>query len=219
MKTHILIVVTSASRMNEGKETGLWLSEFAEPYLAFTQEGYAITVASPRGGRTPIDPSSLSDAAPELLETIRFLEQTVKLEDVEASGFDAIFLPGGHGTMFDLPDNERLQRLLREFYESGRIVAAVCHGPAGLIRATLSNGKPLVEGKRLTAFTDSEERAAGLDAAMPFLLETELRQAGAEFVGAADWADHVEVDGSLITGQNPQSTHQAARAVIAKLKG
>ncbi|TYP70170.1 type 1 glutamine amidotransferase domain-containing protein [Paenibacillus methanolicus] len=216
---HILIVVTSASRMNEEKETGLWLSEFAEPYLAFTQEGYAVTVASPLGGRTPIDPSSLGDVEPELLETRRFLERTVALDEVDAAGFDAIFLPGGHGTMFDLPDNERLQRLLRDFFESGRVVAAVCHGPAGLVRATRADGKPLVEGKRLTAFTDSEEKAAGLDAAMPFLLETELRQAGAIFVADADWADHVEVDGSLITGQNPQSTLQAAKAVIAKLKG
>ncbi|MBB3113759.1 putative intracellular protease/amidase [Paenibacillus phyllosphaerae] len=216
---HILIVVTSAHRMNANKETGLWLSEFAEPYIEFTKAGYAVTIASPLGGKTPVDPSSLSaDLEAEILDARQYLENTVPLSVVNAADYDAILLPGGHGTMFDLPDNETLQGLLRAIYENDKIVAAVCHGPAGLVEAKLSDGRFLVEGKRLTAFTDSEEHAAGLAADMPFLLESRLRAAGANFVTAPDWSDHVEVDGNLITGQNPQSTLQVAKAVIAKLQ-
>lgn len=219
MSKNILIVVTSADRINSEKSTGLWLSEFAEPYLAFTKEGFTVTVASPLGGKTPIDGNSLSDDLPqEFRDTEKFLADTVKLDEVSASDYDAIFLPGGHGTMFDLPDNGKLQALLSEFYESGKIVAAVCHGPAGLVNVKLSSGKHLVDGKRITAFTDSEEHAAGLAASMPFLLESKLREAGSQFVTAPDWSDHHEVDGTLITGQNPQSSVSVAKEVVAKLK-
>ncbi|CAN7724719.1 type 1 glutamine amidotransferase domain-containing protein [Paenibacillus sp. LjRoot56] len=219
MKKNILIVVTSANQINSEKSTGLWLSEFAESYIEFSKHGFNITVASPLGGKTPIDKNSLSEELhQEILDTEKFLADTMKLDGAKASDYDAIFLPGGHGTMFDLPDNENLQSLLKEFYESGKIVAAVCHGPAGLVNAKLSNGKYLVEGKRITAFTDSEEKAAGLDQYMPFLLESKLRQSGSSFVTAPDWSDHYEVDGNLITGQNPQSTISVAKEIIAKLK-
>ncbi|KRE69661.1 type 1 glutamine amidotransferase domain-containing protein [Paenibacillus sp. Soil750] len=219
MKKNILIVVTSANQINSEKSTGLWLSEFAESYIEFSKHGFNITVASPLGGKTPIDKNSLSEELhQEILDTEKFLADTMKLDGAKASDYDAIFLPGGHGTMFDLPDNENLQSLLKEFYESGKIVGAVCHGPAGLVNAKLSNGKYLVEGKRITAFTDSEEKAAGLDQYMPFLLESKLRQSGSSFVTAPDWSDHYEVDGNLITGQNPQSTISVAKEIIAKLK-
>jgi putative intracellular protease/amidase len=219
MKKSILIVVTSANQINSEKSTGLWLSEFAETYIEFSKQGFDITVASPLGGKTPIDKNSLSaDLRQEILDTEKFLANTIKLDGVKAADYDVIFLPGGHGTMFDLPDNEKLQILLREFYEAGKIVAAVCHGPAGLVNAKLSDGKYLVEGKRITAFTDTEEKAAGLDQFMPFLLESKLRKAGPLFVAAPDWSDHYEVDGNLITGQNPQSTLSVAKEVIAKLK-
>ncbi|MEC0229998.1 type 1 glutamine amidotransferase domain-containing protein [Paenibacillus alba] len=215
----ILIVVTSANQIDSEKSTGLWLSEFAEPYIEFSKQGFDITVASPLGGKTPIDNNSLSaDLSQEILNTEKFLANTIKVDEVESADHDAIFLPGGHGTMLDLPDNEKLQTLLREFYEAGKIVAAVCHGPAGLVHTKLSDGKFLVEGKRITAFTDSEEKAAGLDSLMPFLLESKLRQSGSSFVAAPDWSDHYEVDGNLITGQNPQSTLSVAKEVIAKLK-
>ncbi|SDT54353.1 Putative intracellular protease/amidase [Paenibacillaceae bacterium GAS479] len=214
----ILIVVTSASQMNPEKSTGLWLSEFAEPYIEFSKQGYAITVASPLGGQTPIDGNSLSaETSQELLDTQKYLANTVKLDGVEAKDYDVIFLPGGHGTMFDFPDNEKLQTLLREFYEADKVVAAVCHGPAALVNAKLSDGSYLVAGKRLTAFTNTEEKAAGLDAEMPFLLESKLREAGSEFVGSEDWSDHMEADGNLITGQNPQSTLSVTKEVIARL--
>ena len=141
----------------------------------------------------------------------------MKLGDVSHERFDVIFLPGGHGTMFDLPDNQKLQELLRDFYEGDKIVAAVCHGPAGLVGATLSNGQPLVAGKTVTSFTDDEERATALDRFMPFLLETRLRELGANFVTASNWSNHVEIDGKLITGQNSQSTISVAKEVIKQL--
>ncbi|MDR7316468.1 type 1 glutamine amidotransferase domain-containing protein [Brevibacillus nitrificans] len=218
MVKNILMVVTNHTDMHEGRQTGIWLSEFAEAYLGFTSEGYKVTVASPLGGRGPIDPGSVDEHTPqEILDASTHLENTLKLQDVTSSNFDAIFLPGGHGTMFDLPKNAKLQELLRDFYESGKIVAAVCHGPAGLVGATLSNGQPLVAGKRVNAFTDREEADTGLGVSLPFLLEAKLRELGAIFVAAPNWSEHYEVDGNLITGQNPQSTLAVTRAVIEKL--
>ncbi|MED1918645.1 type 1 glutamine amidotransferase domain-containing protein [Bacillus thuringiensis] len=218
MAKQILMVVTNHTDMQEGKKTGIWLSEFAEAYLAFENKGYEITVASPLGGVGPIDPGSVEDqTAQEILDAAKHLENTKKLDDVTADGFEAIFLPGGHGTMFDLPDNQNLQQLLRDFYEAGKIVAAVCHGPAGLVGATLSDGQPLVAGKRVNAFTDREEAATGLGSYLPFLLESKIRDLGAIYVAAPNWSTHVEVDGNLITGQNPQSTLAVTEAVISKL--
>ncbi|MEX3618486.1 type 1 glutamine amidotransferase domain-containing protein [Paenibacillus glucanolyticus] len=212
------MVVTNHTDMQEGKKTGIWLSEFAEAYMAFQENGYEITVASPKGGTGPIDPGSVGDQTPqEILDASKHLENTKKLDNVMAEGFEGIFLPGGHGTMFDLPDNQKLQQLLREFYEAGKIVAAVCHGPAGLVGATLSNGQPLVAGKRVNAFTDREEEATGLGSYLPFLLESKIRDLGAIFVAAPNWSTHVEVDGNLITGQNPQSTLAVTNAVLSKL--
>jgi putative intracellular protease/amidase len=218
MEKQILMVVTNHTEMQEGKKTGIWLSEFAEAYLAFQENGYEITVASPKGGAGPIDPASVDNQTPqEILGAAKHLENTKKLDDVTAEGFEVIFLPGGHGTMFDLPENQKLQRLLREFYEAGKIVAAVCHGPAGLVGATLSNGQPLVAGKRVNAFTDREEAATGLGSYLPFLLESKIRDLGAIFVAAPNWNTHIEVDGNLITGQNPQSTLAVTKAVLSKL--
>ncbi len=212
------MVVTNHAGIHEGKQTGIWLSEFAEAYLGFTAEGYEVTVASPLGGKGPIDPGSVDDNTPkEILDAAAHLENTLKLQEVSAAHFDAIFLPGGHGTMFDLPKNAQLQELLREFFEAGKIVAAVCHGPAGLVGATLSSGQPLVAGKRVNAFTDREEADTGLGSSLPFLLERKLRELGAIFVAAPNWSEHYEVDGNLITGQNPQSTVAVTKAVIEKL--
>ncbi|KZS46140.1 glutamine amidotransferase [Paenibacillus glucanolyticus] len=218
MGEKILMVVTNHTDMQEGKKTGIWLSEFAEAYMAFQENGYEITVASPKGGAGPIDPGSVGDQTPqEILDASKHLENTKKLDNVMAEGFEGIFLPGGHGTMFDLPDNQKLQQLLREFYEAGKIVAAVCHGPAGLVGATLSNGQPLVAGKRVNAFTDREEETTGLGSYLPFLLESKIRDLGAILVAAPNWSTHVEVDGNLITGQNPQSTLAVTNAVLSKL--
>ncbi|MGN7760804.1 type 1 glutamine amidotransferase domain-containing protein [Paenibacillus helianthi] len=218
MAKKVLIVVTNHTEIHAGKPTGIWLSEFAEAYMGFTNQGYEILVASPLGGKAPVDPGSVDENTPkEILDAEKYLENTTKLDEVSAEGFNAIFLPGGHGTMYDLPDNQALQKLLRDFYEADKIVAAVCHGPAGLVGATLSSGQPLVAGKRVNAFTDREEADTTLDKHLPFLLESKLRDLGAIYVAAPNWTSHYEVDGNLITGQNPQSTVAVTQAVIAKL--
>ncbi|MRX73263.1 type 1 glutamine amidotransferase domain-containing protein [Bacillus lacus] len=219
MAKHILIVVTTADKMNEEHSTGLWLSEFGEAYAEFHQSGYEVTVASPLGGKVPLDERSLQGDVPQdILDTAPLLEDTIKLDKIEDIAlFDAIFLPGGHGTMFDFPNNEKLQLLVRNMYETNKVVAAVCHGPAGLVNVTLSDGSLLVAGKKVTAFTDEEERETTLDQYMPFLLETRLRELGAEFSAAQNWSDHIQRDGMLITGQNPQSTVSVAKEVIKLL--
>ncbi|ELK47504.1 type 1 glutamine amidotransferase domain-containing protein [Halobacillus sp. ACCC02827] len=218
MSKKVLMIVTNHDQITEGKTTGIWLSEFGEAYNEFKKQGYEVTVASPKGGLSPVDPASVSEDEPqEILDTKPHLEDTLPLSDVEADGFDAVFLPGGHGTMFDFPDNEKLQQLLRSFYESDKTVAAVCHGPAGLVGATLSSGEPLVKGKRVSAFTDAEEADTTLDAYMPFLLESKLNELGATVLTGPNWSTHVEVDGNLITGQNPQSTEAVAKEVVKHL--
>ncbi|MBA2176603.1 type 1 glutamine amidotransferase domain-containing protein [Halobacillus locisalis] len=218
MSKKVLMVVTNHEKINDELSTGIWLSEFGEAYNEFKQHGYEVTVASPQGGVSPVDQGSVSEDEPqEILDTKPHLENTTPISDVSSEDFDAIFLPGGHGTMFDFPDNEKLQKLLREFYEADKIVAAVCHGPAGLVGATLSNGEPLVKGKRVNAFTDSEEAETTLDQYMPFLLESKLTELGADFRSSGNWSTHFEVDGNLITGQNPQSTEAVAKEVVKQL--
>jgi putative intracellular protease/amidase len=212
----ILIVVTSHDKIDEAHRTGLWLEEFAVPYNEFKRAGYEVTVASTKGGASPLDPSS-DKAEAEWAEARKVLQNTLPLSKVNAKDFDGIFMPGGHGTMFDLPDNTYLQKLIGDFAANGKIVAAVCHGPAALVNVTLPDGAPLVSGKTITAFTDDEERASKLDHLMPFLLETRLKDQGADFVVEPNWSDHVERDGKLITGQNPQSSLSVAKAVIEAL--
>ncbi|QEM70203.1 type 1 glutamine amidotransferase domain-containing protein [Geobacter sp. FeAm09] len=216
----VLMVVTSASRMNDGTPTGLWLEEYAVPYLLFAEAGFKVTVASPTGGKAPVDPRSLTDAArvSGWAKAAALLENTRPLDKVQASGFDAIFLPGGHGTMFDFPGNAHLKRLLNDFAAADKVIAAVCHGPSGFVGAKKADGTPLVAGKTITSFTDAEETAMHLVAAVPFLLETRLREEGAKFVVGEKWAAHVQVDGKLVTGQNPASSAAGAKAVIQLLK-
>ncbi len=216
MSKNILIVVTTSERMIEDHKTGLWLSEFGEAYIEFSKVGYNITVASPLGGKTPIDARSLEGDTPqEILDTAKYLENTLKLDNIEdGSKFDAIFLSGGHGTMFDLPDNQKLQALIRELYEADKLIAAVCRGSAGLVGVTLPDGTPLVRGKNIAAFTDEEDRETTLDRFMPFLLETRLRELGANVVTTPNWTDNVQITGNLITGQNPQSTIGVAKKII-----
>jgi putative intracellular protease/amidase len=215
----IAIVVTSHSQIDESHPTGLWLEEVATPYIAFKTQGFEVTLASIHGGQAPIDPRSKTTEVQGKLwtEVLAALENTPAVTSLSSADYDAIFLPGGHGTMFDMPANQDLQLLLREFAESDKVIAAVCHGPAGLVGVTLSDGTPLVAQKKLTAFTNEEERATELDKLMPFLLETKLRKLGANFVSQPMWSDHIEQDGNIITGQNPQSSDSIARAVIEKI--
>ncbi|MFH2133990.1 MAG: type 1 glutamine amidotransferase domain-containing protein [Pseudomonadota bacterium] len=215
----ILFIITSFSDMGSGDHTGLWLEEFAVPYLEFTKQGYDITVASPQGGRAPVDPRSQVDAAQQLVwrTALSKLEHTVPVSTVSAEDFDAVFIPGGHGTMFDFPDNPAIGKLLARFAAENKVIASVCHGPAIFSGLKLDDGNYLVSGKRLTSFTNEEEKSAGYQSKVPFLLESRLREQGALFVAHPNWADHIEVDGKLITGQNPQSSRSAAWAVIDAL--
>jgi len=216
----ILMVVTGADTMTNGKPTGLWLEEFAVPYLLFKAEGYFVTVASPQGGKAPVDERSLEDAQRVLKwsEAVEALNDTQPLAALKASDYDAIFIPGGHGTMFDFPKNQALKNLLRDFDAENKVIASVCHGPAAFVGVFSADGVPLVKNKTVTSFTDEEEKAVQLDKAVPFLLESQLRKDGAKFVAGEMWKPNVQVDGQLVTGQNPASSQGAAEAVIRLLK-
>lgn len=207
----LLIVVTSHSEMPNGHKTGLWLEEYSVPYNEFVAAGFDIVTASPKGGAAPIDPRSFEEKeeSAAFAGALKHLEDTQPLANIDPEQFDAIFFPGGHGPMFDLAQDARVKELLRHFVSAGKVQAAVCHGPAAFV------GTNIVKGKRVTAFTDEEEREVHLDKVVPFLLEDKLREEGALFEAAPKWSDHVVVDGLLITGQNPQSSASTAQAVIA----
>lgn len=214
----VLMVVTSAGQMTNGHATGLWLEEFAVPYGLFRQAGLEVVVASPRGGPAPIDPRSAGETRPEWAEASRRLQSTLPLDDVGSAEFAAIFLPGGHGTMFDFPGDARLAALLSAFAAEDKPVAAVCHGPAGLVGARGPDGQALVKGRKVTGFTNAEEKAVELVDEMPFLLESKLAELGGRFDGGPDFQPHVVVDGLLVTGQNPASSAPAAEAVLRLLR-
>jgi putative intracellular protease/amidase len=218
MSKRVLMVVTNHTTITDDHKTGLWLEEFAVPYLFFKEKGYDVKVASIQGGEVPLDPRSIAEKDPAWAKAEEELKNTARLSKDDATGFDAIFLPGGHGTMFDFPDNETLQYVLQQFAEDGRIIGAVCHGPSGLVNVTYKDGTPLVKGKTVTAFTDEEEREVQLDQYMPFLLESTLRLRGANFVHGEKWTDFSVRDGNLITGQNPQSSRSTAEKVVEALE-
>lgn len=222
----ILIVLTSHQQLGDtGQDTGFWLEELASPYYVFVDAGAEVTLASIQGGAPPIDPKS-GQPDSETDSTRRFrsdpvaqqkLRNTVSIGTVKADDYDALFLPGGHGTMWDFPDNTALTNLIEAFDGQAKTVAAVCHAPAALVNVNSTAGAPLVKGKRITAFTDSEERTVQLEQVVPFLLESRLRELDAQFEGAADFAAFVQQDGNLITGQNPASSGPAAAAVLKAL--
>lgn len=215
----VLMIVTSAGAMPDGAPTGLWLEEFAVPYLALREAGHAVTVASPRGGVTPIDPRSHEDdkARDIWREAAERLEQTQALDGLRADDFAAVFIPGGHGTMFDFPGNATLAALLAAFHAQGKPIASVCHGPAAFVGVVRADGKPLVEGYTLTAFSDTEEKLVGLADVVPFLLSERLRALGGNVENGVPMLSHVRVDRQLITGQNPKSSRKAAEALVEAL--
>lgn len=216
---HLLFVVTSASRMTSGKATGLWLEEFALPYLRCRSAGIRISVASPAGGQAPLDPRSAAEADlhPEWAPALAALVQTEALNKVHAEPFDAVFIPGGHGCMFDLAGSSAMARLLREFQQQHKYIAALCHGPAALVQVRNEQGVPLIAGRKLTAFSNAEEDAVNLSSAMPFLLETALRDAGAHYSAAANFESHAVRDEWLITGQNPASSAATVELLLQAL--
>jgi putative intracellular protease/amidase len=219
----ILMVLTSHDKLGHtGEKTGFWLEEFAAPYYAFVDAGAEVVLASPAGGQPPLDPTSEGEEH-QTESTRRFrddeaaqerLAHTVKLARVDADDFDAVFYPGGHGPLWDLTHDRHSIDLIRTLYEAGKPVGAVCHAPAALTEVRNSGGGYLVAGKRVTAFTNTEEDAVGLTDTVPFLVENRLVQRGGMFRRGDDWTSHVEVDGSLVTGQNPASSAPAAKAIL-----
>ncbi|MBC7281315.1 type 1 glutamine amidotransferase domain-containing protein [Hoeflea sp.] len=223
----ILMVLTSHDKLGDtGEKTGFWLEEFAAPYYVLKDAGADVVLASPKGGQPPIDPKSDADDA-QTDATKRFkadaaaqqaLAQTTNLSEVDANGFDAIFYPGGHGPLWDLANDADSKRLIEAFAGSDRPVGAVCHAPAVFKSTMGADGKPLVSGKRVTGFTNTEEEAVGLTKVVPFLVEDMLKQNGGHYEKGDDWASFVLTDGKLVTGQNPSSSEEAAKALLALLK-
>ena len=219
----ILMVLTSHDQLGDtGKKTGFWLEEFASPYYVFKDAGAQITLASPKGGQPPIDPKSDAPDAQtaatrrfaEDAEAQQLLANSLPLAQVRAEDFDALFYPGGHGPLWDLAEDATSIALIERFIALGKPVGAVCHAPGVLRHVKAADGTPLVRGKRVTGFSNSEEDAVALTDVVPFLVEDMLKDHGGVYGRAADWHSHVEVDGLLVTGQNPASSDASAEALL-----
>lgn len=223
----VLFVLTSHSELgNTGNKTGFWVEEFAAPYYVMADEGVDVTIASPKGGQPPIDPKSEApDAQTEATKRYyadealkQKVAHTKKLTEVNAADFEAVFYPGGHGPMWDLFDDKDSIALIQDFWTAGKPVAAVCHAPSALLNVKDENGEPLVKGKKVTGFTNSEEEGVQLTDVVPYLLEDELKAKGGKYSSGSDWSSYVVKDGMLITGQNPASSEEAAKELLALLE-
>lgn len=221
----ILMVLTSHDKLGDtGRKTGFWLEEFAAPYYVFKDAGVDLTLVSVKGGQPPIDPKSdqPENQTPAMTRfkndpaAQRELANTGVLKGVRSSNFDGVFYPGGHGPMWDLVENPDSIALISDFYNAGKPVAAVCHAPA-VLRRVAYKGAPIVQGKRVTGFANSEEEAVQLTTVVPFLVEDELKRLGGKYEKAADWQSFVITDGRLITGQNPASSTAGAEALLKLL--
>ena len=229
-KSPILLVLTNNGQMGDtDTKTGFYLSEAAHPYAVFTEAGYAVVLASPKGGFAPLDPKSLELEDDEANQTFwekygstedgrKGVAETQSLADLKPQDFSGIFYVGGHGTMWDLPTSEQVQRITAAMYEQGGVVGAVCHGPAALVNVKLDDGSHLIDGKKVAVFTDSEEKAVELADTVPFLLETKFEKLGATVVPADDFTENAIRDGQLVTGQNPASAHKAAKLFVEALE-
>lgn len=221
----ILMVLTSHDELGStGKKTGFWLEEFAAPYYAFKDSGAEITLASPKGGQPPLDPKS-DEKDSQTDATTRFkadkeaqeaLANTSILRDLCAEDYDALFYPGGHGPLWDLAEDRCSIALIDTMYAQGKPVSAVCHAPGVFRHAKSPDGSPLVQGKQVTGFSNSEEAAVGLTEVVPFLVEDEVRNNGGEYTKGDDWQSYIVQDNNLITGQNPASSEAAAKALLAQ---
>ena len=219
----ILMVLTSHDQLGTtGLKTGFWLEEFAAPYYVFKDANADITIASPKGGQPPLDPKS-DEPDFQTAATKRFkddaeaqaaLSNSLKLSEISADDFDAVFYPGGHGPLWDLTEDRTSISLIEVMHAAGKTVAAVCHAPAVFRHAEAADGSPLVEGKSVTGFSNSEEAAVELTDIVPFLLEDELQLIGANYSKSSDWHPYVVTDGNLITGQNPASSEAVAQALL-----
>ena len=223
----ILMILTSHDQLgNTGKKTGFWLEELAAPYYVFKDAGAEIVLCSPKGGQPPLDPvSDVEDAQTD--DTRRFkkdpaaieaLAHTKRLAEVSGEGFDAVFCPGGHGPLWDLAEDKHSIRLIESMFAAGKPVSAVCHAPAVFLHTKSADGSPLVQGRKVTGFTNTEEDAVQLTSIVPFLIQDMLEANGGLYQKGADWQSFVVTDGHLITGQNPASSAASARAVLAQLQ-
>lgn len=222
----VLMVLTSHDQLGDsGRKTGFWLEELAAPYYAFKDAGAEIVLASPKGGQPPLDPKS-NEPAFQTDDTHRFeadaqaaaqLATTVRLDSVSQADFDTVFYPGGHGPMWDLAEDQHSIALIEAFLAADKPVALVCHAPGLLRHASKPDGRPLVEGKKVTGFTNTEEAAVELTDVVPFLVEDELKAKGGRYSRGDDWAPYVVSDGLLITGQNPASSAPAAELLLKQL--
>ncbi|MCU0968921.1 MAG: type 1 glutamine amidotransferase domain-containing protein [Rubrivivax sp.] len=219
-RQRVLIVLTNTAVVpGSSRRTGVWASEYTEPFEVFSRAGYEVHVASPAGGPSPVDPRSGSeDQVRRLPEAWQAMQQTRRLADLRAEDYAAVFLAGGHGTMWDFPDSAELASLVAAMFERDRPLGAVCHGPAGLLGARKADGTPWIAGRRVNGFTNAEEAAAGMTRVVPFLLEDRLRAAGGRFESGGVFARHVVVDGNLVTGQNPASSIAVAEAMVEQLQ-
>jgi putative intracellular protease/amidase len=223
----VLIVLTSHSELgNTGKKTGFWIEEFAAPYYTMADAGAEVTIASPKGGQPPIDPKS-DEPENQTPATERFhadaalkgkLSQSIVLSTVKESDYDAVFYPGGHGPLYDLANDSHSISLIETFHKNNKPVALVCHAPGALIHVKDENGDPLVKGKDVTGFSNTEEDAVQLTDVVPFLLEDEMVKLGANYSKGADWGSYVIQDGLLITGQNPGSSEETAKLLLKTLE-
>ena len=222
----VLMVLTSHDRLgNTGRKTGFWLEELAAPYYVFKDAGAQITLASPKGGRPPLDPKS-EDHRFQTDTTRRFekdadaeaqLSRTVRLDSVKQEDYDTVFYPGGHGPMWDIAEDKNSIKLIESFLAVGKTIALVCHSSGALHHVKTPEGKPLVDGKNVTGFTNGEEEEMGLTKVVPFLVEDELMRLGATFSKVKNWGVCTIADGQLVTGQNPASSGPTARVLIEKL--
>ena len=223
----VLIVLTSHSELGStGKKTGFWIEEFAAPYYAMADAGTTLTIASPKGGQPPIYPKSEAPEA-QTPATKRFhedfdlkekLSKTIRLSDVNQTDYDAVFYPGGHGPLWDLANDTTSIALIEDFYKNQKPVAFVCHSPGALIKVKAPNGEPLVKGKEVTGFSNTEEEGVKLTDVVPFLLEDEIKKLGGKYSKGADWGSYTQQDGLLITGQNPASSEAVAKLLLKTLK-
>jgi putative intracellular protease/amidase len=224
----ILIVLTSHAALgNTGEKTGFWIEEFATPYYVLADAGAELTIASPAGGQPPVDPKSEAADA-QTPSTERFYKDnalidkvahSLRLSEIKQEDYDAVFYPGGHGPLWDLATDKNSIHLIEGFFNHQKPIAFVCHAPAALINVKAKNGGPLVKGKNLTGFSNTEEEAVKLTQVVPFLVEDELTKHGANYSKGADWSSYVKQDGLLITGQNPASSEAVAKLLLATLKG
>jgi putative intracellular protease/amidase len=222
----VLIVLTSHGDLGStGEKTGFWIEEFAAPYYILADAGVELTIASPKGGQPPVDPKSES-ADSQTPATKRFysdydlidkVAHTLKLSEVNEADYAAVFYPGGHGPLWDLATDVISINLIENFYKNNKPVAFVCHAPAALLKVKAPDGEPLVKGKEVTGFSDTEEEAVKLTKVVPFLLEDELKKLGAHYSKGDNWSSYVKEDGLIITGQNPASSEAVARLLLTAL--